>query len=339
MIYFLKLIAILVSFGLCFQYVLSKIEDAKYPAPGKMVDIGGYRLHIYCIGDGPGPTVVLDMGLGGNMLYWSLVQSEIAKFARVVSYDRAGLGWSDKSPLPRTSQNLVSELHDLLHKAKIPGPYIFVGHSFAGITSRIYANKYPGEVVGVVLVDSSHENQLISKLPQPTDFVSKLLSFAPTYGFVLACSRIGIHRIFHLYNGDSKAFDARTSRIMTAKNSSVKFMQTLLAEWGMFEANLAEVRLNKYGLGDIPLIVITGSIPVSKESCAKYGHKYPEDCNLAYKIWHELQRDLLTKSTNSKQIHAYNSGHIIQKDEPSVIIKAVKDMMQSYELIQNANIP
>jgi pimeloyl-ACP methyl ester carboxylesterase len=322
---YLLYIFIAIALGALIQYLLTKMEDAKYPAPGKMVDIGGYSLHLYDTGKGSGPTVILDMGLGGNHLYWSLVQPEIAKFARVVSYDRAGLGWSDKSPLPRTNENIVQELHDLLHKAKIPGPYIFVAHSFAGILARVYATKYPKEVAGVIFVDSSNENQG-AILPKPTDFVSKLLYFTKFHPWFKLFSTLSLHRIFYLYNGHSDKFDFKISRMMTAKNSTSKFISALLAEWSAFDANLLDAQNKKYFLEDIPLIVITANMALNKESCALHGHDFPEPCRKAHKIWHELQQDLTTKSTNSKQIMAHNSAHIIQQYEPKVIIEAVREM-------------
>ena len=156
---FVCLVIALLLIGTIYQFISSKIDENAYPPPGKLVDIGGYRLHINCTGEG-GPAVILDSGLGGNSLEWTLVQPKLAKFTRVCSYDRAGQGWSDESPLIRTSQNIVDELHTLLHKAEVPEPYILVGHSSGGINMRLYASYYPNEVAGVVLVDSAHEDQL-----------------------------------------------------------------------------------------------------------------------------------------------------------------------------------
>ena len=126
---------------------------------GRLVDVGGYKLHIHDTGSG-GPTVILDACLGGNHLYWGLVQPEVEKFTRVCSYDRAGLGLSDESSLERTSENIAKELHTLLHAGGVSGPYILVGHSSGGINMRMYANMYPEDVHGVILIDASHENQL-----------------------------------------------------------------------------------------------------------------------------------------------------------------------------------
>ncbi len=128
----------------------------------KLVDVGsGRRLHINCSGASfaGGPTLVLESGAGNDSSVWNRVQPEVAKFARVCAYDRAGLGGSDPVPAPRTIVALTEDLHALLVNAKVPGPYIMVGHSLGGILVRLYASYYPAQVVGMVLVDSAHEDE------------------------------------------------------------------------------------------------------------------------------------------------------------------------------------
>ena len=123
-----------------------------HPAPGRLLDIGGRRLHAYATGEGS-PVVVLESGLAATSLSWRLVQNEIAKFTRVISYDRAGLGWSDASPGRPTIPRLVEDLRAMLLAAQEPPPYILVGHSFGGLIVRAYADRYGSDVRGLVLVD------------------------------------------------------------------------------------------------------------------------------------------------------------------------------------------
>ncbi len=124
---------------------------------GRMVDVGGYRLHINCAGRG-NPTVVLIAGSGDFSFDWSLVQPDVSRVTRVCSYDRAGIAWSDPGPTPRTMRQDAYELHKLLGAARVKGPYVLVGHSIGGLIARVYAEQYPDEVAGVVLVDPTHED-------------------------------------------------------------------------------------------------------------------------------------------------------------------------------------
>ncbi|MEN6335825.1 MAG: alpha/beta hydrolase, partial [Phycisphaerales bacterium] len=114
--------------GVGYQTLASSRDWRKFPPPGQRVDVGGYRLHVQTAGEG-GPTVVLDAGWSDCSLNWRLVQPEVAKVTRVCSYDRAGVGWSDPGPAPRSSLQIAKELHSLLKNAGIPGPYVLVGHS------------------------------------------------------------------------------------------------------------------------------------------------------------------------------------------------------------------
>src|SRR5215208_2717956 len=132
----------------------AEAADAKaYPPPGQMVDVGGYRLHINCTGEGS-PTVVIESGWGDMSASWGWVQPEVAKTTRVCTYDRAGMGWSEASPEPRVAREYAKELHTLLANANETGPYVLVGHSMGGYTVLVYAHDYPADVLGLVLVDS-----------------------------------------------------------------------------------------------------------------------------------------------------------------------------------------
>src|ERR671916_2801122 len=153
------LVVFLVLAGVVYQFVATKVDEYRYPAPGEMVDVGGYSLHVYCTGEGGGaPTVVMDSGAGGSVLDWQLVQPEVVGFARVCTYDRGGAGWSEPGTQPRTSQQFVEELHTLLGNAGVQGPYVLVGHSLGGTNMQLYASQYPDEVAGMVLVDSALED-------------------------------------------------------------------------------------------------------------------------------------------------------------------------------------
>ncbi|HXW63294.1 MAG TPA: alpha/beta hydrolase [Candidatus Acidoferrales bacterium] len=138
--------------GVGYQLLGVRRDRKRFPPPGKFVAIGNRRLHVRDMGKGS-PTVLLESGLMSTVLTWQGIQPELAKSTRVVSYDRAGLGWSDPGPEPRNASRIVDELHSLLTDAQIAPPYVVVGHSYGGLTMSLFAARYPGEVCGVVLVD------------------------------------------------------------------------------------------------------------------------------------------------------------------------------------------
>ena len=140
------------ALGMVYQSLGTRRDGRIHPPPGRLVDLGTHRLHLLEAGQGS-PTILLEAGLMSTVLSWSDLQRSLAGSFRVVSYDRAGLGWSELGPMPRTADRIVKELHTLLERAAIPPPYILVGHSFGGLTIPLFAARYSDEVAGMVLVD------------------------------------------------------------------------------------------------------------------------------------------------------------------------------------------
>src|SRR5689334_7171128 len=165
----LVVLLVVMLLGAAYESVSEAADARAYPPPGQMVDVGGYRLHINCVGTGS-PTVVIDAGWGDSSGAWSSwVQPSAASTTRVCTYDRAGLGYSEPGPLPRTAARFARELHTVLRNAEVPGPYVLVGHSAGGLTVRVFADAYPAEVVGVVLIDSMNPNNAtpVASAPPP----------------------------------------------------------------------------------------------------------------------------------------------------------------------------
>ena len=182
--------------GATYQWISTRKELAETPPPGRLVDVGGHRLHIWCTGAGE-PSVILETGLGGSTVGWGFVQPEVARFTRVCSYDRAGLGYSDPGPSPRTTRRIARELEQLLDRSGIAGPWVLVGASSGGFTARLFASERSERVAGLVLVDASHEDQAhdIPRLAPFVPFLSSVgvlrllgVSFGPTPSFVGAVS-------------------------------------------------------------------------------------------------------------------------------------------------------
>src|SRR5215203_1766941 len=159
---------VLAVLGAIYQAIATELAERAYPPPGEMVDVRDYSLHIDCTGQGS-PTVVLDSGSGGFSAQWVRVQRQVSGTTRVCAYDRAGMGWSEMGPDPRDARQISGELHTLLGKAGIEGPYVLVGHSFGGMYMQTYANRYPDEVAGVVLVDTSTDPDQFSQRPEAQD--------------------------------------------------------------------------------------------------------------------------------------------------------------------------
>lgn len=319
---FLFLMA-LASSGMTYQYVGSHIDEKKYIPIGRMVDIGGYQLHMVDMGSG-GPTVVIDSGLGCNCLDWQLVQPEIAKFTRVITYDRAGYAWSDPSPLSRTSENIVFELYTLLHQAGIPGPYVLVGHSFGGNNMRLYADIYPEDVLGIVLVDAGHEDFFDHDLiPSITDYIIKTLMVVHYVGIPRLLNNIPpLKKLFHRRLED---YSQEMAQLYFAQKSANKYAEALGNESLLFKHNCTQLKGRGSFLQDKPLIVISAAQQFLNEEFK--GLWTDEEIDRVNKRWPELQMDLVTKSYQSRHLIAHKSGHMINYDEPEIIVQAVYDMI------------
>ena len=156
--------ALVMLAGAAYQAAGTARDAWTYPPLGKMVRVAGRQMHVYATGEGR-PTVVLESGMGASTLSWSFVQPRVAHFARVVSYDRAGVGWSEPARTPRAADTIAEELHTLLAEAGIPGPYVLVGHSFGAYVLMCFAGRYPEETLGMVLVDAIHPDEWRNPTP------------------------------------------------------------------------------------------------------------------------------------------------------------------------------
>jgi pimeloyl-ACP methyl ester carboxylesterase len=301
-----------VSSGMLYQWISEKLDRRAYPPIGRMIDIGGYRLHA-CL-QGEGPTVVFESGLGSICLDWSLVQPKVAQFAKTVSYDRGGQGWSEVSPLERTSESAVAELHLLLKNANVPGPYILVGHSLGGINARLYASRYPDEVAGIVLVDSSHEDQVekLSSFPEPNRHVLRVLAY--TGGLRLLMRLVPEYQHFF----DVLPEDVRLQR--QAMSLTRAHMQSVLEEMALFNKSCSQLKACRKDLGNKPLVVISAGKSFKEQGLTSLSETIDRE-------WQALQRDLASKSGQGKQVIADHSGHMIPFEQPEMIVEVIREML------------
>ena len=286
--------------GAVYEPMAEAADATAYPPPGQMVDVGGYRLHINCTGEGS-PTVVVESGWGDMSATWGWVQPDVAKTTRICTYDRAGMGWSEASPEPRVAREYAKELHTLLANAHEPGPYVLVGHSMGGFTVRVYAHDYPADVVGLVLVDAQDLPAADGAAPKP----------APKPGATSMASlmaRVGLTRLLAVPLGAVENLPEGVKQAYTAYSVAPRSVQAFVNEGhGMAEGG-AQARAVTT-LGALPLIVLTrGKAQDAHHTAA--------------------QTSLLQLSTNSQQLVAEQSDHHIMIDQPEVVVAAIVTMVE-----------
>jgi len=311
--------------------------DSPQPAPpGQLVDIGGYRLHLNCVGrSGKGPAVVLIAGSGDFSFDWSLVQPGVSHYACVCSYDRAGLAWSDPGPTPRTMKQDAYELHTLLAVAGIKAPYVLVGHSIGGLIARVYGEQYPKEVAGMVLVDPTHEDTTLlyqGKLVRVRES-AKGISIPPVQTMRSSPPRPPAKEDLDQFKFNQKMFGA--PRIETPFDKLPASVQAariyFLSQppraaagpdfWAEELQAIYQARAKTpFPFGNIPLIVL---IPKSEAGDPPPGISADE-----WKRVNEEKRqqkvELTSLSHNSKLVIAAKSGHHVQLDESQVVTDAIQ---------------
>jgi len=271
---------VLAVIGAIYQAIATELAERAYPPPGEMVDIGDHSLHINCIGHGS-PTVILEAANFGMSAWWVRVQKQLAQTTRVCAYDRAGLGWSsERGPEPRDARQISSEPHTLLKGADIEGPYVLVGHSYGGLYVRMYADRYPEETAGVVLVDSSHPEQF-TRSPKERAQYEQTVRLGAVISFL---TRLGVIRLTNYYPAHPDLPSHQRAQI-EAFNASTHHVATTLEEYRATPQTTAQVR-RAGSLDDTPLAVITAGEQSS--------------------VWLEMQDELAALSPNS--IHRVIEG-------------------------------
>ena len=243
-------VLVLASIGAVYGNVAGARDRASFPAPGKLYDVGGHRLHLDCRGEGS-PTVVLLNGLGENSAWWARVTGPVAGTARVCAYDRAGQGWSDDADSPQDGVQSAEDLHTLLAEAGEQGPYVLVGHSTGGTFAMTYAARYPDQVAGLVLLDSSSPEQFTRMPAYPGQYqlvLRRSLALLPTL------SRLGLAYLIpgtsHLPAADAARVDAISAapRAYRSQRDEISVVPKVFAQAQALTT-----------FGDRPLAVVTAS--------------------------------------------------------------------------------
>jgi pimeloyl-ACP methyl ester carboxylesterase len=312
-------------------------------APGTLVDVGGSKLHLACAGEGS-PTVVLEAALGASSVSWSLVQPEVARVTRVCSYDRAGFGWSEAGPQPRTARRIATELHVLLERAGIAPPYVLVGHSYGGVVARVFAHNYRTEVAGLVFVDPAHPEDWVRPAPKEQVKIDRGLRLCRSGAIA---SRLGIARavaglgsigaltlargVAHIVSrGDLKKEDegilapvwklpVEIRRTLPRFWTQAKFFEALGSQIEFISKSSEEaIAAEADGYGDLPLVTISSTDPGD------------------YRL--RQQETLASLSTRGRHIIASHSGHWVPLDQPELVIQVIRDMVEEIRAGTSTNV-
>lgn len=316
--------------GACYQALGVRRDRKRFPAPGKYVQLEGHRLHFQDMGEGS-PTIILESGLMSTVLTWQQIQPKLAKSARVISYDRAGMGWSDPGPEPRDAERIAEELRDFLRRAEIPPPYVLVGHSFGGLTMLLFAARYPHEVSGVVLVDpvapsewhspderDRHRAEIGSKVCRRAAILShtgllRLIASLIQYGAKLAANGL-IRAISKGAPADSNTTESPWFWNLPASERAMapvfwtqpKFCRAIASQLEKLSESAAQVVAA--GLLDKPLVVISaGNAPPRRLA---------------------EHRAIAAQSPNGRHVVADRSSHWITGDQPELVVGAILEIVE-----------
>jgi pimeloyl-ACP methyl ester carboxylesterase len=324
---------VLALLGVGYQLVGSLRDAARLPPPGRLVDIGaGRRLHLHCSGKSGGPAVVLEAGIAASSLSWARVQPGVTEFARVCSYDRAGLAWSDSGPQPTSAVRLARDLHALLRAAPIRPPYVLVGHSFGSFVVRAFADARRDMVAGIVLVDPIFPSEWLGMTPAQRRrlsggvFLSRVGALLAGVGFVRLSLTLLLRGATGVPKRVSRLFGSEAAQVLDRLVGEVRKLPpdvwpAVASHWSQprcfrsLAGHLAALRPSAAeiaamgDLGDIPLVVITAA---SQSEAVRQEHAR-----------------IAALSTRGRQVVASVGGHWIHLDEPELVIGAVRDVVQS----------
>lgn len=308
-------LVVLIALGASYEQWARWKAVREFTPPGRLVEVNEAQIHLHCIGSGT-PTVVLESGTGSSSAVWMDVQPEIAKFTRVCSYDRPGLGWSKQRGGAGGAVQTADELHALLKAASEQPPYVLVGHSLGGPRNLIYAHRFPTEVVGFVFVDATHpewRDHLPPELSEDTE-----TNWIPRRFVLSVLTEVGILRIAQSLLADAgQGVDRQRARAFGPQN-----LRGAMRE-GEWSDEVLEQARDTGLLGNKPVIVLTAdSLHLPEEISQEIKMKVK-----ALRL--EFQRELASMSTNSEHRIIAESGHSIQIDAPESVITAVRDVVSA----------
>jgi len=323
-------LATLVAAGVVYQAIGSARDRRRFPPPGRLVDVGGHRLHVRITGQGS-PTVVLESGIAASSINWSRIQPRIARFTRVLSYDRAGYAWSDPGPGPRTAAQSARELHALLEAAAVAPPYMLVGHSFGGLIVRAFFREWPDEVTGLVFVDTTFPEIWLDmpaarrRLVAGGVLFSRIGRLLARIGVVRACLALLTTGRTRVPRAVARGFGPTAMAVLTRILGEVQKMPAemhpaIQAHWSRpqsFASMASHLRCLSRSAAEVAGADDFGNRPVYVLSAAG--------------LRPELQRpyeDLASRSTSGHHVIASSAGHWVQLDEPDLVVETIRKAVE-----------
>lgn len=297
--------------GCVYQSIMVNYESEKYKNPGQLIKVYNHKMHIY--GEGKGtPTVVFTVGSGTPSAYtdYYFIQKSISKITRTISYDRLGYGWSDKTSIDRKIDQVVDELHTLLEKSGEKPPYVLVGHSLSSLEVIRFAQVFPQEVVGVVLIDGGNPTYYATLSEKATLVPMYILQLAGKSGLVRTLGNVGILLPLTNEKKRAKLLPEGLSKVDKALFYKSSGEKNNISEVKTINENAKKV-IDGGTIGSIPLIILTSE-------------KSAEDM-----IWKKTQMQLKDWSANSKHEIVKNSTHYIHWDKPNVVYERIKELIES----------
>ncbi len=328
------LIILLLSVSLYGRIAALSWERTHYP-PGRLISAAGTRLYVRVKGTGL-PVVVIESALGSPGAEWWHIQDELAKTTTVVTYDRAGYGWSRPGTRPRTAHQVVEELHTLLQNADLPGPYILVGHSQGGLYMQLFGRLHPDEVISAVFLDPlSSDNRRFKAELKPEVYKNSQVDKPPTIKTLATLQRLGLIRVLRGVTepkvlGYHQSLPAHTREVIWQHCALPKARSAMLDEYAQNEtpANSSEIR-SAGAFPPVPVKVIYHSPRRMVRDMVQHGNLQRDDADEVEMIWEQLVRGYLRLSPHGEWIVAQESGHYIHLDEPDVVVNEIQELVHT----------
>jgi len=335
----LLLIPVLPALGMLYQWIGALNDRRRYLGLGGLVELGGGRsMYISDMGreNEPGPTVVFESGIAATSQNWLRVQESVAEYARAVSYDRGGLGWSSASASERTPSNIARELREMLQQAGIPGPYVLVGHSFGGLVVRRYAALYPGEVAGLILVDAMRVEDWPPVNEAQREMLDRGVRMA---GYAIPLARFGLARL-------------ATTSLLCRSGRASRMLSRAAGQGGLHVMDRITCEVGKMPREVWPVVAAHWSSPKFYRGLAAHLQAVPKtvaEMHISQAV-EGVPVVLLTPGTaeplcserlrligpTARQVIAERSGHWLHLDQPELVLDTIRSMVEQAALVPAA---